>query len=126
MRNVGWLVGVLLLGVLPGVVRAQDITKVAAEHSKILLENEDVRVVQIKLAPGEKDAVHTHPAGWYYVVKPGTMKVTFADGKTSMWESQAGESGWLKTRAPHADKNTGKTTIVWVLVEVKSAEKGKP
>lgn len=106
--------------------RAQDIVRVAPEHSKVLLENDDVRVVQTTLAPGEKDPVHTHPSGWYYVVKPGTMKITFADGKVATWESQAGEGGWLKTKAAHSDENVGKTTIVWVLVEVKPAVKQKP
>jgi quercetin dioxygenase-like cupin family protein len=100
--------------------------KVAPEHSKILLENEDVRVVQVTLEPGEKDPVHTHPSGWYYVVKPGTMKITFPDGRVATWESEPGEGGWLKTKSPHADEDVGKTTIVWVLVEVKSAKKDQP
>jgi len=123
MRNLAWSVCWLSLFVLLQPARAQDIAKVAPEHTKILLENDAVRVVQTTLAPGEKDPVHTHPAGWYYVVSPGTMKITFADGKTATWESEAGEGGWLQTKAPHADENVGKATIVWVLVEVKSTAK---
>ena len=42
---------------------AQDAVKVAPEHYKILLENEHVRVIENTLAPGEKDAMHTHPSG---------------------------------------------------------------
>ena len=101
---------------------AQDVVKVAAEHNKIILENADVRVIENTLAPGEKDAVHTHPSGWYYVTKPGTMKIVFADGKVATWEAKQGEGGWLQTKAPHTAENTGETTLVYVLVEVKSAE----
>jgi hypothetical protein len=59
---------------------AQDVMKVAANHYKVLVENAHVRVVENTLNPGDKDSTHTHPAGWYYVTKPGTMKIDFADG----------------------------------------------
>ena len=102
---------------------AQDVVKVAPEHNKVILENADVRVVENTLAPGEKDAMHTHPSGWYYVTKPGTMRVVFADGKKATWEAKQGEGGWLETKAPHTAENIGTTTMVYVLVEVKSAAK---
>ena len=103
--------------------QGQDAVKVAPDHYKILLENEHVRVIENTLAPGEKDAMHTHPSGWYYVTKPGTMKVVHADGKIETWEAKAGESGWLKTEGPHTSENIGNTTMGFVLVEVKSAAK---
>ena len=103
--------------------QGQDAVKVAPDHYKILLENEHVRVIENTLAPGEKDAMHTHPSGWYYVTKPGTMKVVHADGKTETWEAKSGESGWLKTEGPHTSENIGNTTMGFVLVEVKSAAK---
>jgi len=105
-----------------GMCRAQDVVKVAPEHNKIILENADVRVIENTLGPGEKDAMHAHPSGWYYVTKPGTMKIVFADGKVATWEAKEGEGGWLQTKAPHTAENVGKTTLVYVLVEVKSAE----
>jgi oxalate decarboxylase/phosphoglucose isomerase-like protein (cupin superfamily) len=50
------------------------------------------------------------------------MKIVFADGKVATWEAKEGEGGWLQTKAPHTAENVGKTTLVYVLVEVKSAE----
>ncbi|HLK52284.1 MAG TPA: hypothetical protein VKU42_02445, partial [Candidatus Angelobacter sp.] len=94
-----------------------------SEHNKVLLENEHVRVIENTLAPGEKDAMHTHAQGWYYVKQPGTMKVVHADGRVDTWESKAGEGGWLQTLDQHTSENIGKTTLVYVLVEVKSAAK---
>jgi quercetin dioxygenase-like cupin family protein len=102
---------------------AQDAVKVAPNNFKVLQENEQVRVVQDTLAPGETEAMHTHPAGWYYVTMPGTMKVTRADGKTEIWNAKAGEQAWMDADPPHKSENIGKTTIQYVLVEVKSAAK---
>lgn len=65
--------------------------------------------------------MHTHPAGWYYVTMPGTLKVTRADGKTEIWNAKAGEQAWMDAEAPHTAENIGKSTIQYVLVEVKSA-----
>jgi hypothetical protein len=106
-------------------VRAQDVVKVAGEHNKVLLENADVRVIENTLAPGEKDAMHTHPHGWYYVKKPGTMKIVMADGTVRVWNAEEGEGGWLKTLEAHTSENVGQTTLVYVLVEVKSAGKSE-
>ncbi|MGC1615073.1 MAG: hypothetical protein WA736_10340 [Candidatus Acidiferrum sp.] len=122
MRKLLLVIAGLCLFTLVEICRAQDVVKVAPEHNKIILENSDVRVIENTLAPGEKDAMHTHPSGWYYVTKPGTMKIVFADGKVATWEAKRGEGGWLQTKAPHTSENVGKTTLVYVLVEVKSAD----
>jgi len=102
---------------------AQDAVKVAPKNFKVLAENEQIRVVLDTLAPGETEAMHTHPAGWYYVTMPGTMKVTRADGKTEVWNAKAGEQAWMDAEPAHTSENIGKTTIQYVLVEVKSAAK---
>lgn len=112
-----------LLAALACGVMAQDAVKVAANHYKVKVDNEYVRVVENTLAPGEKDPTHTHPAGWYYVTLPGKMKVTWPDGKVTMWEPKAGESGWMEAEGPHSSENIGTTPMAFVLVEVKSAAK---
>jgi mannose-6-phosphate isomerase-like protein (cupin superfamily) len=122
VRKLSLAITALWLFPVVAMCRAQDVVKVAPEHNKIVLENADVRVIENTLGPGEKDAMHTHPAGWYYVTKPGTMKIVFADGKVATWEAKEGEGGWLRTKAPHTAENVGKTTLVYVLVEVKNAE----
>jgi len=104
-------------------MRAQDAAVVASDHYKVLVDNEYVRVVENTLKPGEKDATHTHPAGWYYVTKPGTMKVVHAGGKVQTWQAKAGEQGWMQAEGPHTSENVGDTTMGFVLVEVKAAAK---
>jgi quercetin dioxygenase-like cupin family protein len=114
------LVAAVILS-LAASAHAQDVMKVAPEHYKVLYEDAHVRVIENTLGPGEKDAMHTHPSGWYYVTKPGTMKVTYADGKVDTWEAKAGEQAWLKAEPPHTSENMGKAPMGFILVEVKSA-----
>ncbi|MBZ5526226.1 MAG: cupin domain-containing protein [Acidobacteriia bacterium] len=122
MRNIllaAAAVGLLLFCV--ALAQGQDAVKVAPAHYKVKVENAHVRVIENTLAPGEKDPMHTHPAGWFYVTRPGTMKVVHADGKTVMWEAKEGEAGWMEAEGPHTSENVGKTTMGFILVEVKSA-----
>jgi len=72
-------VGLLLLCV--AIAQGQDAVKVAPAHYQVKVDNAQVRVIENTLAPGEKDPMHTHAGGWYYVTKPGTMKVVHADGQ---------------------------------------------
>ena len=102
-------------------VKAQDVMHVASNHYKVKVDNAHVRVVENILAPGEKDPMHTHPAGWFYVTQPGTMKIVFANGKTETWNAKQGESGWMEAEGPHTSENIGKSTLGYVLVEVKNA-----
>ena len=105
----------------PLAARAQDIVKISPAHCKVKLDNAHVRVVECVLLPGEKDAQHTHPAGYYYVTQAGKMKVVYASGKTEMWEPQVGEASWIDGDPPHTSENVGKTPLAYTLVEVKSA-----
>lgn len=66
MRNIllaAAAVGLLLLCVT--LAQGQDAVKAAPAHYRIRTENAHVRVIENTLAPGEKDPMHTHPAGWF-------------------------------------------------------------
>jgi quercetin dioxygenase-like cupin family protein len=119
--GVGSLIVVLALCTIS--LLAQDALQVAPKNFKVLTENKDVRVLQDTLAPGEKEPMHTHPAGWYYVTQPGKMKVTYADGKSTIWEAKPGEQAWMEAEEPHTSENIGDTPVSYILVEVKSAAK---
>ena len=110
----------LALFAVAGRAGAQDVLAVAKEHYKVLVDNPQVRVVENTLRPGERDPLHTHPAGWYYVTKPGKMKVVFADGRTLIWEPKAGEAAWGDAEAPHTSENVGSAPMSYVLVEIKT------
>jgi quercetin dioxygenase-like cupin family protein len=60
--------------------RAQDPVKTSPQYYKVLLENERVRVLEYRLKPGEKEAMHSHPAGVVYVLSGAKLKFTYSDG----------------------------------------------
>jgi quercetin dioxygenase-like cupin family protein len=118
------LIGALSLMATTGF--AQDVLKVSPATNKVLTENPHVRVLEATFKPGAKEGMHTHPAGWYYVTKAGKLKVTYASGKVEMWEPKVGEQAWMDGEEPHSAENVGKTTLQYLLVEVKSAPTKTP
>jgi quercetin dioxygenase-like cupin family protein len=112
----------LTLGTFAPRLVAQDAV-LDKKHCRVIAENEHVRVLEFTLPPGEKDAPHTHPAGVYVVTSPGKMKVMPASGPAEIWESKPRETAWMEPEGLHGSENVGKTTISFVLVEVKSAAK---
>lgn len=72
MRSIGHLIAGMLLGALLAafafagstkIASAQDPAKLAAQNYKVLLENGQVRVIEYRLKPGEKEPMHSHPSG---------------------------------------------------------------
>ena len=61
---------------------AQDAFEVAPKHYKVLLENEYVKVLEVRIKPGEKEAMHTHPATVHIELVPTKVKITYPDGKS--------------------------------------------
>ena len=51
-----------LLVVLCTPAHAQDPLKTSPQYYKVLLENDQVRVLEYRLKAGEKEPVHSHPA----------------------------------------------------------------
>ncbi len=61
---------------------AKKLTHVAPEVSKVLFENDRVRVVELNVKKGTKIEMHTHPAYFAFAVTPFDYKSTSAGGKT--------------------------------------------
>src|SRR5690242_15267520 len=70
---------------LARVAGAQDVVKVSPSTNKVLIDNQYVRVIEATFKPGAREAMHTHPAGWYYVTRAGKLKVSYASGKVETW-----------------------------------------
>ena len=97
----------------------QDVLKVAAKAYKLLMENEKVRVLDIRLKPGDKAPMHNHPNGHVvYVMSNAKFKLTFPDGKTGEFDLKAGQTLWLEAGS-HATENIGTTDGHNLVVEIK-------
>jgi quercetin dioxygenase-like cupin family protein len=88
------------------------------EHAKVLFENERVRVIETVLKPGDKSAMHSHPANVIYAVTAAKAKFTDAEGKTSEKELAAGQTVWSEP-VKHAVENTGQAEARVLNVELK-------
>ena len=98
---------------------AQDPVKTSPQYYKVLLENDQVRVLEYHLKAGEKEPMHSHPAGVAYVLSGATLKFSYPDGRT---EEKAAATGQIIWRDPvtHAVENTGKTEARAIAIDLKS------
>lgn len=62
--------------------KAQDFVTVAPSHSKVILENAKVRVIEFRAKAGDKIASHSHPPHIAYGLADGKAIFTFPDGGT--------------------------------------------
>jgi quercetin dioxygenase-like cupin family protein len=127
MRNsrrvlMGMLFATLLLFVTAGTALAQDVVKVSPETHRVLLENAQVRVLDVRVVPGGKVAMHSHPAGILYYLSDARLKIAYPDGKTEEREVKAGTAVWGE-RVTHAAENVGATELHEVQTELKEPPK---
>lgn len=119
MRAVTTTASILMLLFTVSPVFSQDVLKVAPEHYKVLLDNEHVRVLEVKIKPGEKEEMHTHPATVHIPLAPAKVKVTYPDGTSVTREGEPGKAIWVGPEK-HAIENVGDTEIHAFIVELKN------
>ena len=94
-----------------------DAVKVAPDAYTVLFENERVRVLDVRMAPGQSSAKHSHPDGVWYVLALMKARFTSADGGAAEAEIPAG-AVWRPAET-HAVDNIGTTDIRAIAVELK-------
>lgn len=80
---------------LPQILLAQDPAKVAPSQVKVLLENDEVRVIEFTAKAGQKTAMHSHPGHVIYPLANGKTRFTFMDGSTRDLEIKKGVAQWV-------------------------------
>ena len=88
------------------------------EKSRVLLDNHRVRVLELRLRPGEGEPMHSHPDYLVYVLSPATMRMTAADGSTKVVTLRAGEVSFGPPTT-HSGENVGGTTLHELIIELK-------
>lgn len=116
MKKLIPIVGMLILVVV--VVKAQDPVKVDPKHFKVLLDNQDVRVLDVRLKPGEKSPMHSHSNHVVYWLAGSTIKFTSSDGKTNTVTTKAGRVVWRNAET-HMAENTCRTESHALDIELK-------
>jgi len=95
-----------------------DALAAASEHHKVLLENDQVRVLDTRIGPGERTPVHTHswPSVYYVLGCSRTMGARPEKG-TALWAAPLG---------PHSAENVGNGELRVIAVELKSLRTASP
>jgi mannose-6-phosphate isomerase-like protein (cupin superfamily) len=120
------IVAVVLTSFLAGVLTTlafahpavQDPEKVSPQLYKVLLENDQVKVLEWRLPAGQKEPMHKHHPGVVYEFGNGRFKVTTPDGKTEVSDGEAG-SVFYRDTTTHAIENIGTTEGHALDVELK-------
>jgi quercetin dioxygenase-like cupin family protein len=121
------LIAILLMGLLNTTSLADesiDALVSSPDRFKLLLENDEVRVLEYQLLPGQRDEWHTHPPKVSYVVSGGTLRISLKDGSSFEVTETTGAAAWMNALGAHFAENVGSTPVRIVLVEVKSAARG--
>jgi len=91
--------------------------------TRLLFENERVRVWDLRLEPGESTGLHQHDKDYFYVViGDGALQTKFANGSTAPAKQMAdGEVHFRKIDEPavHEAVNVGDTPWRNIVVELK-------
>jgi quercetin dioxygenase-like cupin family protein len=120
MKALSVLVVAFLVAAMPAL--AQDAVKVAPDAFKERLNNAQVRVLEFTSKPGQKEAMHSHPAVLIYVIQGGKLKSTMPDGTSKEIEYKAGDVMW-RDAVTHSGENIGMTETKALLVEMKQSKK---
>jgi quercetin dioxygenase-like cupin family protein len=114
----GALMATLAFAISSRVTTAQDPVKLSPQYYKVLLENDQVRVLEYRLKPEEKEPMHTHATGVLYIFGDAKMRTTYPDGRKEESAGGAGEAHW-RNPVTHAMENIGNTEAHALVVEVK-------
>src|SRR5512134_1283168 len=122
MRRLTYLAVGVALGAFSvsaaGRMTTQDPVKLSPQYYSVRFENGRVRVLEYRLKPGEKEAMHSHPQGVVYVLGDATFRTTLADGRSSTVPVKAGEVTWREFTT-HAAENVGQTEAHALAIELK-------
>lgn len=90
--------------------------------SRVLLENDLVRVKEAVFAPGDiKPGMHTHDLAHVGVpLDDGRLTFTYADGTTETLDLKRGTAGFRAANVTHEAVNRGKTPVRVIEVEIKA------
>ena len=95
-----------------------DAVKVAPDSYKVLLENDQVRVLEVRIKQGAKSEMHSHPRSVAICLNDQLLKFTFPNGKSEDADLKRGQAVWLDGLS-HAVENIGTEDVSSVVVELK-------
>jgi hypothetical protein len=107
-------------GRTPVLAGSLDPVKVDPAHYTVELENDRVRVMRARYAPGESGALHQHDRDRVTIfLTPAELEIVTPDGKREVSRRNRFDVTW-GTVSRHQEKNLAKTPFEVVAVEMKA------
>ena len=103
---------------------AQDPVKTEPSIYKVEFENEEVRIIRVRIEPGHKGTMHEHPNHIIVAVTDITTRHTLPDGKAEERSLKAGQSLYMPA-GKHAPEAMGSAPQEVLLIELKSPPHSK-
>ena len=98
---------------------ALDPVKIMPKNYRVDFENDQVRVVRVKVAPKETLRQHEHATNRVSVtLTDQDFRITAADGTVQNPKRKAGEAAW-GTAGKHTEENLGDKPVEIIMVELK-------
>ena len=97
---------------------AGDATQVAPGVYKVVLENDRVRVLDVRTNPGDTTALHHHPDMVGYAISDCTWNLASPGGETVKVAIKAGETFYLEA-VDHEAEDVGNSESHAILIELK-------
>ena len=95
-----------------------DAVTIAPHLYKVLLENDRVRVLEVRAQPGAKSEMHTHPSYVAVAINDGKYRFTSPDGKSIEIRLKPGQAGFFGP-VEHATEIIGTSEGHIILIELK-------
>ena len=88
------------------------------DNYAVVFENDRVRVLEYRDAPGHRTTPHDHPDSVMYTLSTFRRRLYAEDGQTRDVDIEAGTTGWLPAQR-HAGHNIGDSETHVIFVELK-------
>jgi quercetin dioxygenase-like cupin family protein len=97
---------------------ANDPVIVDPRHYTVEYEDERVRVLRIRYAPGEKSSMHSHPASIAVMVTDCKVRMNYPDGRSEFIDASAGTVVPMPA-VEHLPENVGDRPFEVIEIELK-------
>jgi quercetin dioxygenase-like cupin family protein len=95
-----------------------DAIAAASDIYRVVAEDDHVRVLEARMAPGAASPMHYHPHGVIITYGAATLQLAFPNGSGA--EAAFGEhQAFIQPAGAHRAENVGTTDVHVVVVEVK-------
>lgn len=106
-----------------------DAVAAAPDHHLVILENEQVRVLDTRIAPGQRTPIHTHAwpsvlyvMSWSDFIRYDAHDTIVLDSRSFTASPAVGTALWSAPLGPHCAENVGDQELRVIAVELKISQ----